>query len=363
MIGLTLLVVGVGTGMIYERARLSHISHEAFCANFGVDYLESIKRNKNIDSERDKLFWQNGITTETKLVNLCNSQLDYPDLSQYEIEKLAERKSWQGKIELGNVQSIVNGVEVRSFYLLFEGKKVSGIAHVPIGCTKCPVIVQIRGYYDRDKYFSGAGTRRTALEFAKAGYVTMAPDFLGYGDSDMPSDNVFEARFQTYTTIASMVQSTKLLNFVDPERIGIWGHSNGGQIALTMLEIVGEGFPTALWAPVTANFPYSILYYTHDYEDGGKALRKDLARMEEDFDVEKYVFENYLERIKAPILIQQGTSDQDVPVGWSREVVRNMTNLGVNATHREYGGADHNMIPKWDEAVRDDIEFFDKYLK
>jgi hypothetical protein len=37
--------------------------------------------------------------------------------------------------------------------------------------------------------------------------------------------------------------------------------------------------------------------------------------------------------------------------------------LGVNATHREYGGADHNMIPKWDEAVRDDIEFFDKYLK
>ena len=39
------------------------------------------------------------------------------------------------------------------------------------------------------------------------GYITLAPDFLGYGGSDIESSNIFEARFQTYTTVLTLLKS------------------------------------------------------------------------------------------------------------------------------------------------------------
>ena len=93
-------------------------------------------------------------------------------------------------------------------------------------------------------------------------YITLAPDFLGYGGSDSESSNIFESRFQTYTTVLTLLKSINKENFPnwDQKNIFIWAHSNGGQIALTVLEITGENYPTVLWAPVTESFPYSILF-------------------------------------------------------------------------------------------------------
>ena len=46
----------------------------------------------------------------------------------------------------------------------------------------CPVIIQFRGYVERSIYQPGAGTKKTAEVFAKNGFISLAPDFLGYGD-------------------------------------------------------------------------------------------------------------------------------------------------------------------------------------
>ena len=84
--------------------------------------------------------------------------------------------------------------------------------------------------------------------------------------------DVFEERFQTYTTAMNLLAGIE--KWERAGKIGIWGHSNGGQIALTVLEISQKEYPTVLWAPVSKPFPYSILYYTDEAEDRGKALRK-----------------------------------------------------------------------------------------
>jgi dipeptidyl aminopeptidase/acylaminoacyl peptidase len=140
-------------------------------------------------------------------------------------------------------------------------------------------------------------------------------------------------------------------------QVGIWGHSNGGQIALVALEVTEKDYPTVLWAPVSAPFPYSVLYYTYDYEDGGKQMRNKLAEFEVDYDVELFNPVFYLGRIRAPVLWQQGTADPDVPVRWARDAVRNLQ--GVE--YVEYPGADHNLIPVWNRVVSEDIEFFGEH--
>lgn len=263
---------------------------------------------------------------------------EYP-LLKYTIENLGKRP-YDSQIFLDEEKD----KGVYKFHFDSDGKMVNGLAHIPDGCGKCPVIAQFRGYQEVSTYKPGNGTRRSAEKFAEAGFISLAPDFLGYGGSASPSADIFEARFETYTTALNLLAAIE--KWDKTERIGVWGHSNGGQIALTVLEI--KSYPAVLWAPVSAPFPYSILYYT---DEDGKLLRKELARFEEDYDTDLFSPINYLDRIAVPVLVQQGSADEQVPVKWNRK-------LDERFEYVEYPGADHNLAPNWSEAVRKDIEFF-----
>ncbi len=292
-------------------------------------------------------------------------------LEKYTVLALSTRTYEGSDIILDEPTATTSAYTVYSFHFLSDGKKVTGVAHVPNDATeiaKKPVIVQFRGYVDREKYTPGEGTRRSAEAFAKNGFISLAPDFLGYGGSDMPSEQVFEERFETYTTALNLLASVKTLPIADADRVGIWGHSNGGQIALTVLEVLGQSIPTTLWAPVTKPFPYSILYYTDEYDDHGKLLRKALANFEKDYDAELYSLTNYMDRIVAPIQLHQGTADDAVPTEWSEEFVKTLKEKRKEASGSSsldyfvYPGADHNLQPSWSTVVSRDIEFFNKYL-
>jgi dipeptidyl aminopeptidase/acylaminoacyl peptidase len=145
-------------------------------------------------------------------------------------------------------------------------------------------------------------------------------------------------------------------------KIGVWGHSNGGQIALTTLEISQASHPTVLWAPVTAPFPYSILYYMNDNEEGDKILRKELVDFESIYDTSQFNLLNYTDRIKAPIELDQGTADESVPVKWSDNLVQKLKNAGKDTTYYIYPGADHNLLGSWQKAVDRDIVFYREKL-
>lgn len=228
--------------------------------------------------------------------------------------------------------------------------------------TIFPVIVMLRGYVDKEIYETGVGTKNAAAVFASSGFLTLAPDFLGYGSSDPESTDEMEARLVRPATILQLISSLASFPYVDPNHISIWAHSNGGQIALSVLEITGKPYPTALWAPVTKPFPYSILYYTDELDDHGKYLRKKIAEFEETYDVEKFSITNFYDWIQAPIQIHQGTADDAVPKEWSDEFVAAMKDLGKNIEYSVYPGADHNMKPNWNTVVSRDLEFFRRLL-
>lgn len=254
-----------------------------------------------------------------------------------------------------------------------KGKKVTGMMNIPVGTGPFPVIVMFRGYVDPEIYFTGLGTERVSEVFASNGFITIAPDFLGYGGSDLEAENVFESRFETYTVALDTLASVSNIENADATKVSIWGHSNGGQISLTILEASQNSYPTVLWAPVTKPFPYSILYYTDEASDRGKFLRKELSKFESEYNADLYSITDYVGRITAPIQLHQGSADEAVPQKWSDEFVKLLTDREVKVTYYTYSGADHNLMPAspdaslggpgWNTVVQRDIEFFQKNLQ
>jgi dipeptidyl aminopeptidase/acylaminoacyl peptidase len=292
-------------------------------------------------------------------------QLFEKPLEKYTIDRLSSRLQNSSEIIFDEIVATEAAYRMQSFHYLSDGLKVTGLAHIPSGIDdtkKAPVIVQVRGYVEAQLYTPGVGTKRSAEIFAQNGFISLAPDFLGYGGSDNPSEDVFEERFQTYTAFLDLLASIPSVSFADPARVGLWAHSNGGQIALTALEITQKAYPTTLWAPVTKPFPYSILYYTDEAPDHGKALRKKLADFEKDYDVENYTLVNFIDRIQAPLQIHQGTADAAVPSIWNDVFVEELEKKDIDVDYFVYPGADHNLQPSWNTVVSRDIAFFRRLL-
>lgn len=254
-----------------------------------------------------------------------------------------------------------------------EMENVSGLLNAPSKPGRYPVIIMFRGFVPSEIYKPGVGTEPVAKQLAANGFITLAPDFLGFGQSASASADSFENRFQTYTTALSLISSISTLNAglyasysgslsADLTKIGIWGHSNGGHIALATLEISGATYPTVLWAPVSTSFPYSILYYTDESDDQGKILRKVLAQFEKIYNTDVFSPPMYYQWIKAPLEINQGTGDMEVPYWWSDNLVKTLKKDGDDVTYNTYPSADHNMLPlsEWSQAVTNTISFYKK---
>jgi dipeptidyl aminopeptidase/acylaminoacyl peptidase len=287
------------------------------------------------------------------------------NLHQYTIDNLASTDIKKGNLKIEDVLDEDNKYISKKFMFEFSPdpdsdtkKTSSGQINFPSEGGKHPLVLMIRGYIDKDIFATGDGTRNASKYFAENGFITVAPDFLGYGDSDKEAGNIFETRFQTYTLVLSLLNSLENIEGFDGRNIFLWGHSNGGHIALTVLEITAGHYPTTLWAPVSKPFPYSVLYYTDYTIDGGKLIRKELAKLENNHDVNNFSLTNYLDKINAPIQLHQGTKDDAVPVSWSRELAKKLKDKEVNVSYFEYAGDDHNLSRSWNEVVEKDITFF-----
>lgn len=312
-------------------------------------------------------------SSDINITKTTNTPTPKP-LDKYQFENLKVSPPQEGTFTVGNVIDDKNPKYIsRLFKFAFnpsldpkETKQTTGMVNFPTSQEtneKFPVVIMIRGYVDQKIYTTGTGTIHAAQVFAENGYITVAPDFLGYAGSDTEASNIFESRFQTYVTVLSLLKSISQIPNWDGKNIFIWGHSNGGQIALTVLEITGDNIPTTLWAPVSKPFPYSILYYTDESDDHGKLIRSELAKFEDNYDVEKYSLTNYLEGIQAKLQIHQGTADDAVPYGWTDVLYKNLKKLNKDVTLYSYPGADHNLQPVWNTVVSRDLKYFDDNIK
>ena len=342
-------------------------------------------------------------------------------LNELTIPSLINREYYSSDLQVEKVLGEFDEYTAYLFSYRSLDKKVTGQLNVPHSVrdattNQTPIIVMMRGYVPASIYQTGIGTRNAAAVFAREGYITLAPDFLGSGGSDPQPENHWQARFERPINVVELVKSIReegvpipkqtsetttdlpIKRSVTPSSLGFWGHSNGGQIAISVLEILGEPIPTTLWAPVLAPFPYSVLFFTDEEDDEGKVSRKDLALFEEDYDVFGFSVTQHLGRLRGPIQLHHGTADEAALKVWSDEFTARIkaenerretlkksqealiatssserTDALINEhsdfseeielTYFVYQGANHDMVPSWDTVVQRDVEFFNRELR
>ncbi len=344
-------------------------------------------------------------------------------LNQYSIPNLKEYPFESSEIIITQVVEEQETFNTYLFSYQTMGKTMTGATNIPQECIEkpsCPVVVLVRGYATPEQYSPGFGTRNAAAVFANNGYITLAPDFFGFANSDPEPEDSWEARFIKPISVIELIHSIKdnpnlqispsiassiedpsaedltntidITDFVtaDPSQINIWAHSNGGQITLSVLQVMEESIPATLWAPVTAPFPYSILFFTRTSADEGKEARAWLAMFERDYDVLDFTVTQHLDKLTGPIQIHHGGRDPDALQAWSDSLIRkieleNEKRRKIEETASEletedqlevdsnqepivfeyyvYPQADHNLQPSenWNQAIIRDLEFFAHY--
>ncbi len=297
------------------------------------------------------------------------SQIKPTPLLKYTIENLSTSAFKSSIIEIGKILKDDPKYTSFEYTMKFSPdfsenlKTTSGMINIPKGTGLFPVIVMYRGYVDQKQYVIGEGTAPSAAVFAQNGFITVAPDFLGYGDSDTEAGDIFESRFQTSVTAAITLKSVTSIKEWDGKNIFIWGHSNGGQIAITTLEISGVNYPTVLWAPVSKPFPFSILAYLDEADDGGKLIVGKLAEFNDTYDASIFSPTGYFDKIKASIQLNQGTADTSVPYWWSDDLFKTLKTDKIDISYIKYPGANHNLVPSWNQAVENSLLFFKSKLR
>ena len=142
---------------------------------------------------------------------------------------------------------------------LSDGLRIYALLTVPNGerpASGWPVVVFNHGYIPPRVYRTTERYVAYVDSFARSGYIVFKSDHRGHGDSEGQPSGAYGSPDYT-TDVLNAVASLRRYPEADPERIGMWGHSMGGQITLRAMVVDGGIKAGVIWAGVVA--PYADL--------------------------------------------------------------------------------------------------------
>jgi dipeptidyl aminopeptidase/acylaminoacyl peptidase len=156
------------------------------------------------------------------------------------------------------------------------------------------------------------------------------------------------------------VEYLKTLGYVDENRIGVYGMSYGGHMVLSLLTKFPDVFQAGVDIAGVADF---LLNYESLY---GPWILGRLGTPEENPDAYfRASAINFVERIKAPLLILHGTNDPNVTLLQSVMLVDRLLKHGKRFEFEIYPGELHFFTKKrsWIDAFAKMARFFDQNLR
>lgn len=293
-----------------------------------------------------------------------------PTLTDDSIPIMAEKEFRGSDLKLGKILDKNENYTRYSMTYESEGFTISGIMNVPSGKGPFPVLILNHGFIEPKNYSVGQGLKREQDFLAKNGYVVLHSDYRNYGDSDYDPNNDVRPRSGYVEDIINAISAVRNsdLTFLDKANIGMLGHSMGGGIAINVMVTkpdIAKAY--VLLAPINANYKINFdKWVVPDEEFSGIAEKfyQQYGTYQENPDFwESISAINYLDRIRTPIMLHQGTLDDQVPVAWSQKLVEDLKGHDKEITYYEYPGESHTFINAQSFVMQRTLEFFDKTLK
>lgn len=263
-----------------------------------------------------------------------------------------------------------------------DGNKIYGLLTIPDTDTPpggFSAIVFNHGYVPPKDYVTTEKYVAYVDYLARSGFVVFKIDMRGHGDSEgTPTGSYFSSGY-TIDAISAL-KSLQKMPEVNPQKIGMWGHSMAGNLVLRAMLVEDDIAAGVIWAGAVYSYEDFAKYRLNDstyvprerdphyddrdidrkYAEQIQMLREspDEVDFASDFWSTASLTQN-VNFLNAPIQLHHATNDTVVNINYSRDLVDVLEQNDKRYSYFEYSGGGHNInSPYFEQAMQRTVDYF-----
>ncbi|MBI2617279.1 alpha/beta fold hydrolase [Candidatus Gottesmanbacteria bacterium] len=320
---------------------------------------------------------QYALTSFTQISTFTPTSIPTPfPFRDITIPYLRER-SYQSS--LGDLEKISESGNYTSYVTNYDsdGLKISGLLTKPLGempSQGWPAIIFVHGYIPPKTYQTTSQYSDYVDYLARNGFVIFKIDLRGHGNSEgEPSGAYYSSDY--IVDVLNAYNALESSPFVNPKKIGLWGHSMAGNVVLRSMASKPTIPAVVIWAGAVYSYVDFREYGISDASYQPPQMSSERVRKrqqlldtygqpsEESFFWNQVAPTNYLSELKGAIQIHHAADDDVVDIAYSRNLISLLSKTSVPNEFHEYPQGGHNLTgSSFTLAMDNTIEFFRKYL-
>jgi dipeptidyl aminopeptidase/acylaminoacyl peptidase len=257
-----------------------------------------------------------------------------------------------------------------------EDHQIYGLLTIPYGDVPeggFKAIVFNHGYIPPDIYRTTERYVAYVDALARAGFVVFKIDMRGHGNSEGEPRGAYFSPDYTIDALSAF-KSLQLLDFVDSEGIGMWGHSMAGNLVLRAMLVEPEIKAGVIWAGAVYSYDDFVRYGITDVSfvpRDNQVILNQQASVRETYNWPDLTHPYWdaisltgnIDRLQNPIQLHHAQDDDVVNIGYSFDLAQVLRENAKLYSIFSYEGGGHNISsPYFNTAMQRTIEFFRQNL-
>lgn len=316
----------------------------------------------------------NFITTPTATPLALNNNVPFQEIT---IPYLRAREYRSNLSELEVYSDEQNYTSYLTSYTS-DGLKINGLltkpkSEEPVGGF--PAIIFVHGYIAPTIYKTTEKYVDYVNYLARNGFVVFKIDLRGHGNSEGEAGGSYYSSDYIVDTLNaySALQNT---DFVNPNKIGLWGHSMAGNVVFRSLAVKKNIPAVVIWAGAGYTYDDLIAYRITDNsyrvppQDTERAKKRRLLNETHGtFDSNNNFWKmvpgtNYLDGVTTPIQIHHAIDDNVVSIEYSKNLMKVLDETSISHQLFEYPSGGHNITgSSFSFAMQRTVDFFKDNLR
>lgn len=296
---------------------------------------------------------------------------------------------------LGPLEELSQNANYTSFLTSYDsdGLKVNGLLTIPRDSSvspqvtdssnqnilrndikKYPAIIFIHGYIPPKQYQTTQNYASYVDYLARNGFVVFKIDLRGHANSEGEPSGAYYSSDYIIDTLNAYAALQKT-DFVNPEKIGLWGHSMAGNVVMRSFAAKPTIPAVVVWAGAVYSYKdfgeYGISDSSYQLPQmNTERVRKRqqlLATYGEPKSGNQFwdlvAPTTFLDDLKGAVQLHHATNDNVVDIRYSKNLNEFLNKTSVEHEFHEYATGGHNLSDaSFTQAMQQTVDFFKKHL-